>query len=1017
VALTGYGQLAPSITQQPTNQAVLVGSNVVLTVAASGSGLLSYQWRLNGTNLPKNIITVAGTGARGFSGDGGPALAANLNNPFGISVDTVGNLFIVDYSNSRIRKVDTNGIIITVAGGGNSDPNSGYAGDGGPGTNAQLNLPTCVAFDSAGNMFISDGYNNRVRKLALDGTITTAVGGGMLWGDNIPATNSTLTLPIYVAFDQQDNLFIADSMDSRIRKVDTSGIITTVAGNGVIAFGGDGGFATNASLMEPSAVLPTPSGNLLVSDWGSDRIRIVKSDGVIETLVGNGNGSPQEGSYSGDGGAATNAGLYYPAGLAMEPSGSFLIADSNNNAIREVDTNGVITTAVGQAQNAGLSMPLGVAVDPVGNIFIADSNNHRIREVPVQGPTYAMNTLAATDAGDYDVVVTSPYGSITSQIATLTVLLPPSITSQPSSRTVAVTKNTTFSISNSGTPPFAYQWLFNSAPLSGATSNVLVLPVVGATNAGKYQVIVTNPYGTATSTVATLTVAFPPTITLQPMGSTNATGGTLTLIVGYAGTPPFSCRWRLNGTNLPIGIISTIAGSGSSYPLAGSYSGDGGRATNARFYSPYGIALDSKGRLLIADTGNYRIRSVETNGVISPLAGSGTRGYSGDGSWATNAALSQPVGLAIDSSGAVIFADQGNHRIRKIAMSGVISSIAGSGSYYPAAGGFGGDGAFATNANLFQPKGVSVSSSGNLFIADSMNNRIRMIGTDGIITTFAGTGTMGAAGDAGPASDAQLGRPSHVAFDAWGNVFIADTANHRIRKVDTNGIVSTVAGIGISSYLGDGGPATDAGLSSPSAVAVDAFGNLLIADSGNSLVRIVLTNGIISTLAGRSAGFSGDGGIATNAKLANAASIAVDSDSDTLYIADTWNHRVRKVVSYRALADPTHLTLRNLQSTSAGIYDIVITNAYGSVTSVVAQVSVILPPQHLTAQFSTGGGLQLLFSGTPGYAYAILSSTNLGAGQAWQPVSTNIADVNGYCSFSDTNILTAPARFYRVIVP
>lgn len=1014
---TGYGQLAPKITQQPTDQAVLVGSNVVLTVVASGSGLLSYQWRLNGTNLPKNIITVAGSGTRGSAGDGGLALAADLNYPFGICVDVPGNLFIADYSNSRIRKVDTNGIISTVAGGGTPDTNNtGFAGDGGPGTNAQLNLPTCVAFDNGGNMFICDGYNNRIRKLAPDGTISTAVGGGMLWGDNIAATNCTLTLPIYVAFDQQNNMFIADATDSRIRKVDTNGIITTVAGNGVIAFGGDGGFATNASLMEPSAILPTSSGDLLISDWGSDRIRIITSDGLIQTFVGNGLGSPGSGSYSGDGGAATNAGLYSPAGLAVEPSGSFLIADSENNAIREVDTNGIITTAVGTALNAGLSKPLGVAVDPVGNIFIADSYNHRIREVPVQGATYSMNNLAGTNSGDYDVVITSPYGSITSQVATLTVLLPPSITSQPISRTVAVTKSTSFSVSCGGTSPFSYQWLFNSSPLAGATSNVLAFSFVDATNAGNYQVIVTNLYGSTTSTVAKLTVTLPPTITLQPMGSTNALGGTMTFSVGYTGTPPFTCRWRLNGTNLPIGVISTIAGSGPSYPSSGSYNGDGGRATNARLCNPYGIALDGKGRILIADTSNYRVRMVDTNGLISTLAGSGTRGYSGDGSWATNAYLSQPVGLAIDPAGGFLFADQGNHRIRKVTMDGMINIIAGSGPYYPALGGFGGDGGFATNARLYQPKGVCVGSAGSIFIADTGNNRLRAIGTDGLISTFSGNGTRGDAGDAGPASGAQLSQPSHVAFDAWGNMFIADTENHCIRKVDTNGIISTVVGIGLALYRGDGDLATNAALSYPSAVAVDLFGNLLIADSGNSVVRIVLTNGIISTLVGKSTGFFGDGGIATSAKLATAACIAVDSDSDTLYIADTFNHRVRKVVSYRELADPTHLTLRNLQYTSAGTYDIVVSNLYGSVTSIVAKVSVILPPQQLTAQLGAGSGLQLHFSGTPGYPYAILSSTNLAAGQAWHPVDTNVADASGYCTIVDTN-LTTPARFYRAIVP
>ena len=436
----------PSVEIQPTNSSITIplGSNVALAVSVSGTGPFSYQWQLNGTNLPNDIITtVAGNGAFDYSGDGGAATNAALWGPEGVAVDATGNLFIADTDNNRIRKVGTNGIISTVAG------NGLYTyGDGGAATNAGLSADG-VTVDATGNLFIADTYNNRIRKVGADGIIATVAGngyvnpsngyGGGYSGDGGAATNAELNLPQGVAVDATGNLFIADTVNNRIREVGTNGIINTVAGNGYVnpytgsgGYSGDGGAATNAELNGPIDVAVDATGNLFIADTYNNRIRKVGANGIIATVAGNG-------LYTyGDGGAATNAELYWPFGVAVDATGNVFIADTYNNVIREVGTNGTITTVAGggtnslgdgdAAINAELNQPTGVAVDATGNLFIADYFNARIRKVAfdpsVLTPILMLNAVGFENTGVYRVVVSNPYGSTTSSVVTLTVTLP-----------------------------------------------------------------------------------------------------------------------------------------------------------------------------------------------------------------------------------------------------------------------------------------------------------------------------------------------------------------------------------------------------------------------------------------------------------------------------------------------------------------------------------------------------------------------------------------------------------------
>jgi trimeric autotransporter adhesin len=339
------------------------------------------------------------------------------------------------------------------------------------------------------------------------------------------------------------------------------------------------------------------------------------------------------------------------------------------------------------------------------------------------------------------------------------------------------------------------------------------------------------------------------------------------------------CQAQAPGTY----TISTVAGTG----VAG-WDGDAGQGTAALINNPFYIALDGSGNLFIADQFNNRIRKLATDGTITTVAGTGTASFSGDGAAATSAAIHDPCGIVLDSSGNIYFSDTFNAVVRKITTSGIISTIAGTGT--PSSTG---DGGAATSATLNRPIGLALDSAGRLYIADTASSNIRMVAADGIISTVAGTGVVGSVGDGGPAASALLNRPQGVAFDAAGNLYIADTANHLIRKVTTDGNITTVAGNGKSGFSGDGGLATQASLWYPKGLLVDAAGNLLIADSFNSRIRVVAPNGIITTLAGSGLiGDQGDAGPALQARLRFPSSVAL-APSGELYIADTQNSRIR----------------------------------------------------------------------------------------------------------------------------
>jgi sugar lactone lactonase YvrE len=322
------------------------------------------------------IITVAGTTVSGYSGDGGPALSAELDSPYGVSLDALGNIYIADTGNSVIRRVDSSGKIMTIAGNGAQ----GYSGDGAPATSAALYKPYRVVADRAGNVYIADFYNNRIRKVDTSGTITTVAGTGAQGynGDGIPATSAELSLPSAVAVDAAGNIYIADTWNNRIRKIDTSGMINTIAGTGFAGVLGDDGPATAAQVNEPLGVAVDSSGSVYIVDYGNSKIRKIDTSGKINTIAGTGSIG-----NSGDGGPATAAFLNQPTGVAVDRAGNVYIADNQNSRVRKVDTSGTITTIVSTSTSGitALFFPEDVAVDTAGHVYIADINNMRILEL------------------------------------------------------------------------------------------------------------------------------------------------------------------------------------------------------------------------------------------------------------------------------------------------------------------------------------------------------------------------------------------------------------------------------------------------------------------------------------------------------------------------------------------------------------------------------------------------------------------------------------------------------------
>ena len=684
---------------------------------------------------PAGIIeTVVGGG----NGDGLSAMNAIVD-PRGLATckratGTVADLYIADGKGNAVRRVDgVTGLVSTVAGTGAS----GFAGDGGLATDAQLSFPLDVACDASGTIYVADGYNTRrVRRIDRSGHINTIAGNGGhdFSGDNVLATQTALA-PYALALDAAGNIYIADADNRRVRKVGPNGIITTVAGTGVNGYAHDGRPAVQEALGFPSGVALDASGRLYIADYGNKVVYSVVN-GIISVVAGD-----YVPSFGGDGGVATSAHLYLPNRITLDQSGNLFILDQGNNRVRRVDASGIITTVAGNG-SGGSSGDGG----PGTNASL-----------------FPLRAIATDASGNVDI-----------------------------------------GVSVSTAEPWSYDNRVRRLNSAG-----IIDTIVGINDNGDGGVAldaVIDPHGLAA-------------------------GHQTQLADLYIADSRNNQIRRVDGVS---GAVSTVAGTG----VAG-FSGDGGLATAARLASPSAVGADRNGNLYIADQNNNRVRRVSSRGTITTVAGNGTFGYGGDSGLAGSAMLASPTSVDVDNAGNVYIADRFNYRIRRVTPQGIIDTVAGNGTYNlqnPT-----GDGGLATQAQLGVPTGVVAASDGSLYIAEFGSHRVRKVRSNGVIITIAGNGNYGAGGDGGLAVNAQLNGPFSLALDATGNLYVGDSNNQRVRRIDVvSGFITTVAGSGSPGTEGDGESAIKANLYPPSGIAVDASGNLHIAQPDSSRVRRVL---------------------------------------------------------------------------------------------------------------------------------------------------------------------------------
>ena len=663
----------------------------------------------------------------------------------------------------------------------------------GKATETEISLVDGITMDKKGNVYIAMREHNIISRIDTKGMMTRYAGSGEsgFSGDGGPAIKANFKTPAGLAFDPEGNLYIADRENHRVRKIDTSGNISTFAGIGKAGFSGDGGPAVRAKLNLPSGLATDKKGNLFISDRSNDRIRVVDKKGVIRTYAGSG-----VAGFQGDAGPALKAQLDKPFGIALDEAENLYIADRNNNRVRKVSPEGIITTVAGDggfffmgdngpAYRASVAAPTGVAVDKKGNLYIADRNNNRIRLVDKLG---MIRTVAGTGQQDY-----------------------------------------------------------NGDSETARETNLYL------------------PFGLIVDSNDNL------------------------LIIDRS-------HYRIRRIDPKSGEVETVAGNGLKL-----FAGDGGPATGATLSFPHGMFVDKDDNLIFSDKGHYRIRKITPKGIISTIGGNGRRGNVGNNIPALEAnvynvttIIQNPAGDAFMSSPSGFVSI-----IRRLDAKGIIHDYIDTASpkYREAISKSKHKGLVQTGAvaTITQFSDIVFDPKGNLFISDRLNHQIRKIDLNGNISTIAGVGDSDYYGDGGPALEAAFRDPNALASDKQGNIYIAEAANNRIRKIDTKGIVTTVAGNGEHADSGDGGPALQAAIRSMDDIAISPEGELHILGTNTHKVRKITLDGKIVTVAGKGyAGFFGDDGPATKAMLKNPAAISFDSKGN-LYIADMGNNRIRKV--------------------------------------------------------------------------------------------------------------------------
>ena len=961
------------------------------------------------------VSTLAGSGSASFAN--GQGTAASFNGPTGVAVDGSGNIYVADFSNHRIRKITVSGSVTTLAGSGSA----GFAN--GQGTAASFNGPAGVAVDVSGNVYVADHNNHRIRKITASGNVTTLAGSGSAGFSNGQGAAASFNSPHSVAVDGGGNVYVADTWNHRIRKITSSGNVSTLAGSGVANY--VDGQGTAASFSAPIQATLDASGNVYVADHNNHRIRKITASGNVTTLAGSGVGAFADGQ-------GTAASFQYPAGVAIDNEGIIYVSDRANHLIRKISTSGNVTTlagsgiatfADGQGISASFNLPNKLAVDSNGNVYVADGGNNRIRKI-VPSPRLSLEQPTGTALQNNANIsmggvilggnVTKAFTIKNTGTAPLTGLyinqngwdiqagpLPSDTLAPGGSMIFTVTYTPYWGGQSSSTlqifsndPSFTNKIykLTNGSSILRLSDNAWIPNDPGNRDYQEYLTWLAEgntpePANEFTNSFAifltgtglspwmdsdgdgmndvleysmshlgfdwqvpqpALVSAYNVRIENDSPSTINLSGKSLSQnFVALGGT---GFVWQVSSGTLPPGVSLNASGQISGLPTTPGNYNFAVKVTNAEGFSAYktmqmriippatfgggynfaNFAGRMFGFLGSGDSSNTFTGSGADSGGFTGSS-DGSSSFTGSADFANlKPAVRAPSGVAVDSSGNIYVSDSANNQIRKITTTGQIQNLAGVFT------GSGGQDGTNWNARFNNPQGMACDAAGNIYVADQDNHAIRKITANGTVTmvagSFTGSGASGFSGsaDGGAKTAARFNKPSDVAVDAAGNIYVADSGNHAIRKISTNGTVSTLAGT-----MGAAGNTNASGSSarfrSPQGIAVDASGSVYVADTGNQQIRRITANGTVTTFAG--AAFTGSasplGGRASFTGSAHAAFIG-SADSTNLPASVDGNATTARF-SY-----PTDITIDsagNLYVTDSGTEKVRKVTANGTVTT------------------------------------------------------------------------------------
>lgn len=725
------------------------------------------------------VTTFAGNGTRGNT-NGATLLTSSFNSPTRLAIDKSNNFYITDRDNAQIRKITPAGVITTLATG--------------------FNQPNGITCDVNGNIYVTDAASYVIKKITPAGVVSIFAGSGSRGFNNGTGIAASFDYAYAIKADASDNLIVSDTYNNSIRKVNTTSVVTTIAGNGAPGFAN--GISTAATFDKPDGLDIDGANNIYVADASNYRIRKITPAGVVTTHAGNG-------IRASINGPAASASFSDVGGVAVDKIGNVYVAEIGANLIRKVDVTGNVTTLAGSG-NAGLTDGVGTAAGfkqpndvqatATGELFVTDYGNNVIRKIILTGYT-----------------IDKP--------------LPAGLSFDP---TTGIITGTPTAISP------ATNYTITAYNLSGSSSTIVNISVASTILPPNISYQTPNVYTINTG--------------ISPLAPTN-TGGSVPATI--------------------YGKVTIFAGNGS----PGSANGTG---TFANFNNPYNAAIDNNKNLFIADYYNNLIRKITTPGaVVTTFAGNGSSGWA-DGT-GTSASFNRPGGVTCDALGNVYVGDQDNNLIRKITPGGVVTTYAGNGSIGSANGP-------SSSASFSSPAGVVLDKAGDLFVADRNNNVIRKITPAGMVSTFAGSGIIGAINGTGTA--ARFSNPTGLAIDAADNIYVADQNNNLIRKITPAGEVTTYAGTGVQGT--NDGPANAATFTRPFSLCVDISGDLYVGDEFDHLVRRITSAGLVSTLAGTGVA-GGTDGVGKNASFNYPAGVIPDGLGN-LYVTETIGQRIRKII-------------------------------------------------------------------------------------------------------------------------